>query len=247
MSFISCGSIVEYSKQNARTSTKARVTSSDSESGSYVKFPDHSYDKSQISYPQNQLEILTEKIKYLESQNEALKESMSAILHRNEEDLNSIIDKLGGLNLLGSLSKMEFILKVLEKIATDLQPSGNFQQNLNDFTPSSHKFRLEINILNLEVDDLVIFFPTNQGEFAAFNVGRPYHFLSNESKELINGNRDKFFNQNFVLGRIVLKERVLAIEDESRYAVLAGSFYYTVSISSVTSLLEETSRKETII
>lgn len=46
-----------------------------------------------------------------------------------------------------------------------------------------------------------MFFPTPKGNFLAFNVGCPAHFLSKESQELVG--RDENFRPYYVLGRII--------------------------------------------
>lgn len=46
-----------------------------------------------------------------------------------------------------------------------------------------------------------MFFPTPEGNFLAFNVGCPRHFLSKESQDLVG--RDEHFRSYYVLGRII--------------------------------------------
>lgn len=46
-----------------------------------------------------------------------------------------------------------------------------------------------------------MFFPTPEGNFLAFNVGCPGHFLSKESQELVG--EDEHFRAYYVLGRII--------------------------------------------
>lgn len=46
-----------------------------------------------------------------------------------------------------------------------------------------------------------MFFPTPEGNFLAFNVGCPGHFLSKESQELVG--KDEHFRTYYVLGRII--------------------------------------------
>lgn len=51
------------------------------------------------------------------------------------------------------------------------------------------------------VGQVSMFFPTPEGNFLAFNVGCPGHFLSKESQELVG--EDEHFRAYYVLGRII--------------------------------------------
>ena len=55
--------------------------------------------------------------------------------------------------------------------------------------------------LSFSVGDVGMFFPTSEGNFLAFNVGCPGHFLSKECQDLIG--RDEHFRPYYVLGRII--------------------------------------------
>ena len=61
--------------------------------------------------------------------------------------------------------------------------------------------------------DVALFFPTPAGDYLAFNVGCPHHYLSEDSKALIG--KDKHFRKYYVLGRItrLMKCQVPSVED----------------------------------
>jgi hypothetical protein len=108
--------------------------------------------------------------------------------------------------------------------------------------------------------DLALFFPTPAGDYLAFNVGCPHHYLSEESKALIG--KDKHFRKYYVLGRItrLVKCQVPMVEDvkeeEGReggrgaagavvskgpYDLAGGCRYAVVSVEPIKSLSESTS------
>mmetsp|Transcript_9744 Transcript_9744/g.14695 ORF Transcript_9744/g.14695 Transcript_9744/m.14695 type:complete len:408 (+) Transcript_9744:156-1379(+) len=94
----------------------------------------------------------------------------------------------------------------------------------------------KISLCCFQENDLALFFPTPRGDFLAFNVGAPHHYLSAESKALIG--HDKHFRKIYVLGKIVLKEERVATKDNSPYHLAPGVKYYEISVTSVSQQLE---------
>lgn len=100
--------------------------------------------------------------------------------------------------------------------------------------------------------DVALFFPTPAGDYLAFNVGCPHHYLSEESKALIG--KDKHFRKYYVLGRItrLMKCQVPSVEDEKEgreggrgaagsvskgpYNLVGGCRYAVVSVDPIKSL-----------
>ena len=106
--------------------------------------------------------------------------------------------------------------------------------------------------------DLALFFPTPAGDYLAFNVGCPHHYLSDESKALIG--KDKHFRKYYVLGRItrLVKCQVPTVEDveeggreggrkaagavsKGPYDLAGGCRFSVVSVEPIKSLSESTS------
>lgn len=98
---------------------------------------------------------------------------------------------------------------------------------------------LKISLKSFAINDVALFFPTSKGDYLAFNIGAPHHFLSEESKALIG--QDTHFKKLYVLGRIVMKEtRRVGAEDEKQevehpkgLARQKGIQYHSLSVTSV--------------
>ena len=109
--------------------------------------------------------------------------------------------------------------------------------------------------------DLALFFPTPAGDYLAFNVGAPHHYLSEEAKALIG--KDKHFRKYYVLGRItrLVKCQVPTVEEEvaaaggsgsvssainnarpGPYNLAAGCRYAVVSVEPIKGLSESSSK-----
>ena len=80
-----------------------------------------------------------------------------------------------------------------------------------------------------------------QGDYLAFNIGAPHHYLSAESKALIG--KDVHFRKIYVLGRIIYKEEHTATAEHSPYKLAPGTKYYEVHVTSVTSVLDNHTSK----
>lgn len=102
------------------------------------------------------------------------------------------------------------------------------------------QLRSRIALSGFANNDIALFFPTHNGDYLAFNIGSPHHYLSEESKSLID--RDKHFRKIYVLGKIVMKEKRVASKGNSPYRLAPGVTYYVVTLSSVTDMLESKAR-----
>lgn len=68
--------------------------------------------------------------------------------------------------------------------------------------PFSSRTRVSLfTTFRFSVGQVSMFFPTPEGNFLAFNVGCPGHFLSKESQDLVGV--DEHFRSYYVLGRII--------------------------------------------
>ncbi|CAM9204821.1 unnamed protein product [Ectocarpus sp. 13 AM-2016] len=81
------------------------------------------------------------------------------------------------------------------------------------------------------VGQVAMFFPTPEGNFLAFNVGCPRHFLSKESQDLVG--RDEHFRSYYVLGRII-EIRGQTCEEENPYSLPVGQSIKVMSVESIT-------------
>ncbi|CAN0093411.1 unnamed protein product [Ectocarpus sp. 4 AP-2014] len=81
------------------------------------------------------------------------------------------------------------------------------------------------------VGQVAMFFPTPEGNFLAFNVGCPRHFLSKESQDLVG--RDEHFRSYYVLGRII-EIRDQTCEEENPYSLPVGQSIKVMSVESIT-------------
>lgn len=90
---------------------------------------------------------------------------------------------------------------------------------------------LKICLTTFQNNDIGLFFPTPKGDFLAFHLDSPHHYLSEESKSLIG--HHKHFRKQYVLGRIILKEEHVATPSISPYRLPPGTVYYTCSVTSV--------------
>lgn len=103
---------------------------------------------------------------------------------------------------------------------------------LQSRSPNSCSDNLKISLKHFAPGDIALFFPTPKGDFLAFNIGAPHHYLSEESKALIG--QDDHFKKMYVLGRVVMKETLTvdqATEGVGRHP--AGMQYHSLSVSSV--------------
>ncbi|CAM9792009.1 unnamed protein product [Scytosiphon promiscuus] len=76
-----------------------------------------------------------------------------------------------------------------------------------------------------------MFFPTPDGNFLAFNVGCPGHFLSKESQALVG--KDEHFRTYYVLGRII-EIQDEACGEENPYKLPVGQCIKVVYVESIT-------------
>lgn len=90
---------------------------------------------------------------------------------------------------------------------------------------------LKICLTTFKNNEIGLFFPTPRGDFLAFHLDSPHHYLSDESKALIG--HHKHFRRQYVLGRIILKEEHVATHNYSPFRLPPGTIYYTCSVSSV--------------
>ena len=195
------------------------------------------------------MNILKQSITLLEKSNEKLLENSSVIDEQYNKNLSKVIQRIETIlstfsknkNIKSNhqLSKIETIMHNLDELDTLIQPFNQDNSSLINQSNTKDTSKLEINITDIEVNNIVIFFPTPEGEYAAFNIAKPYHFLSDETKEVIKLNNDRLFNGQFVLGKIILKEKIQSETDITKYDVKAGEFYYLVSLTSVTSLYDQ--------
>jgi hypothetical protein len=101
---------------------------------------------------------------------------------------------------------------------------------------------LKISLRNFAVNDIALFFPTPKGEYLAFNIGAPHHFLSAESKALIG--QDQHFKKLYVLGRIVMVETqkvegaTTLAGDAHPNGLAKGMQYHALSVASVADQLK---------
>jgi len=97
-----------------------------------------------------------------------------------------------------------------------------------------------ISFRDFAVGDIALFFPTPHGDYVAFNVGCPHHYLSMESKELIG--QDKHFRKHYVLGRIVIIQPDVATcaadavdrDHRNPYQLGLGTRFHVVSVMAIT-------------
>ncbi|CAM9370521.1 unnamed protein product [Hapterophycus canaliculatus] len=81
------------------------------------------------------------------------------------------------------------------------------------------------------VGQVSMFFPTPEGNFLAFNVGCPGHFLSKESQALVG--KDEHFRPYYVLGRIIeIQDEVC--EEGSPYGLPIGLRIKVVFVETIT-------------
>jgi chromosome segregation ATPase len=158
---------------------------------------------------------------------------------RNQEKESLDIQSLVSL-VEARLSEVENEVVLL--VSRLLSPAlGNDSTSLPPPAPSSSSNDLKISLRNFEPGDIAIFFPTPKGEYLAFNVDAPHHFLSVESKQLIG--QDPHFKKLYVLGRIVMKEtftvtgKTTPSGDAHPKGVAKGVQYHALSVASVTQQL----------
>ena len=101
-----------------------------------------------------------------------------------------------------------------------------------------------ISLCNFSDGDTLIFFPTPSGDFLAFNVNTPHHYLINESKALIG--QDKHFKKAYVLGKLVMKEQKVSSAEYNPFKLPIGVTFFEVYVESVTAALETFARKESL-
>jgi hypothetical protein len=111
---------------------------------------------------------------------------------------------------------------------------------LSSSSPSSARVdddNLKISLKNFQANDVALFFPTPKGEYLAFNIGAPHHYLSAESKALIG--QDTHFKKLYVLGRIIMKETkdVTSADGDHPKGVVTGMQYHSLSVTSVSDQL----------
>jgi hypothetical protein len=149
--------------------------------------------------------------------------------------------------LLGLVSRLGEQLSGLENELIPLVSRMLAPETISDSTnlnpasdlTTSHKGGddLKISLKSFAVNDIALFFPTPKGEYLAFNIGSPHHFLSAESKALIG--QDAHFKKLYVLGRIVMTE-TLRVEgpttpagDPHPKGLARGVQYHALSVTSV--------------
>ena len=134
------------------------------------------------------MNILKQNITLLERSNEKLLENSSVIDEQYNKNLSKVIQRIETILSTFSknkdnksnhqLSKIETIMHNLDELDTLIQPFNQDNSALINQPDTKVTSTLEINITDIEVNNIVIFFPTPEGEYAAFNIAKPYHFLS---------------------------------------------------------------------
>jgi hypothetical protein len=126
----------------------------------------------------------------------------------------------------------EVILMISEMMSPPTEDTPLLQGNANVDN------EMKISLRKFMPNDIAIFFPTPKGDYLAFNVGAPHHFLSAESKALIG--QDKYFQKLYVFGRIIMKE-TFTVEGKSTpggdshpKGLAKGMQYHALSVTSVT-------------
>ena len=183
-----------------------------------------------------------ERVTHLETESRKarqVKESGHGVDNETEEK-----DNRGSENIPELLSEVNDRLAELENEVTLMishvvsQPPQKALLSGGQEDPESN---MKISLRRFEPNDIAIFFPTPKGEYLAFNVGAPHHFLSAESKALIG--QDKHFQKVYVLGRIIMKES-FTVEgthtpggDRHPKGLSNGVQYHALSVTSVTNQL----------
>jgi hypothetical protein len=89
----------------------------------------------------------------------------------------------------------------------------------------------KIALSNFSQGDVAMFFPTPKGDYVAFNIGTPHHYLSEESKALIG--HDPHFKKVYVLGRIIIKEEKVAPDVSPPFNLKPGTNFFEISVESI--------------
>mmetsp|Transcript_5636 Transcript_5636/g.5835 ORF Transcript_5636/g.5835 Transcript_5636/m.5835 type:complete len:326 (+) Transcript_5636:83-1060(+) len=160
-------------------------------------------------------------------QNQSLHTSMHDFIDLILQAVEKLFEKLSSSS--NSFTSSHITPASLESSPTSLVSSidTNTMTNTTDNASNTTKISLSSFLIN----DIALFFPTPRGDFLAFHVGCPHHYLSEESKSLIG--HDKHFRKQYVLGRIIFKEERIATSDCSPYRLPVGAIYYEVSVSSI--------------
>jgi len=162
-------------------------------------------------------------MRLLEEEEEKGEDVLSALIARLGEQLSGLENEL--IPLVSRLQAPPCPSQQL----TPSSPSATPQEKAHD--------DLKISLRNFAANDIALFFPTPKGEYLAFNIGAPHHFLSAESKALIG--QDQHFKKLYVLGRIVMVEtqRVEGATtpggDAHPKGLAKGMQYHALSVASV--------------
>jgi chromosome segregation ATPase len=109
----------------------------------------------------------------------------------NNTTLHSDILNITNLSISPSSNNIDDLLSQihinLSDIEHDLIPLLHKYNNINNNTDdiNNNTSRPRICLSDFQENDIALFFPTNVGDYVAFNIGSPHHYLSPESKELI--------------------------------------------------------------
>lgn len=149
-----------------------------------------------------------------------------------EEETHDLCDDVSITSVLpGLVAQLDENMKELENEVIPLV-SSLLGPKQRDVASQSNFQDLKISLNNFRTNDIALFFPTPKGDYLAFNIGAPYHYLSSDSKALIG--QDVHFKKLYVLGRIIMKETHCASDsDDSPKGLNAGMQYYSLSVASV--------------